>query len=37
VIYNPDLDPNRAAASRIVRFLSDLVKDYYTMRSSLPR
>jgi arginase len=37
VIYNPDLDPDRAAASRIVRFLSDLVKDYYTMRSSLPR
>jgi arginase len=25
VIYNPDLDPDRASAARIVRFLSDLV------------
>jgi arginase len=25
VIYNPDLDPDRTAAARIVRFLSDLV------------
>ena len=26
VIYNPDLDPERSAATRIVRFVSDLVK-----------
>jgi arginase len=26
VIYNPDLDPERSSATRIVRFVSDLVK-----------
>jgi hypothetical protein len=25
VIYNPDLDPKRTSATRIVRFLSELV------------
>jgi arginase len=31
VIYNPDLDPERTAAARVVRFM----KDCYTMRSQL--
>jgi arginase family enzyme len=26
VIYNPDLDPERTSAARIVRFASDLVR-----------
>jgi arginase len=30
VIYNPDLDPDRTAAARIVRFLSELVGDLVT-------
>jgi hypothetical protein len=32
VIYNPDLDPERTSAARIVRFVSDLVSSY-TSRS----
>jgi arginase len=28
VIYNPDLDPERTAAARIVRFLADVVESW---------
>jgi arginase len=34
VIYNPDLDPNRTSAARIVRFLSDLLDARQTSASS---
>jgi arginase len=33
VIYNPDLDPDRTSAARIVRFASDLVSSATTRRS----